>query len=75
MENIDISKMRKQLLKNFYLMFDETATPKKDKVLYTLNDIKKWVEFGLENDYVNVLKSDEIKNWIKMLKDKTVIIK
>ena len=56
-------------------MFDETVTPKKDEVLYTLNDIKKWVEFGLENDYVNVLKSDEIKSWIKMLKDKTVIIK
>ena len=60
MENIDISKMRKQLLKNFYLMFDETVTQK--EMLYTLNDIKKWVEFGIENDYVNVLKSDEIKN-------------
>ena len=75
MEDIDVGNLRDNLLKGVRLMFDEDVLSKDEKVLYTLKDIKQWVEFGLDNGYVNVMKSEDIKEWIKMLRDKTVIFK
>jgi len=75
MESFDVSKAKQNLLRNVHLMFDESVTSFNQSITYSLDDVKKWVEFGLNNEYINVLKADEIKNWIKMLKDKTVTIK
>jgi hypothetical protein len=75
MEDINIGELKRNLLKNVRLMFDEDVLSKDEKMIYSLSDIKQWVEFGLDNGYVNVLKIDEIKDWIKMLKEKSIKFK
>ena len=75
MEDINIGELKRNLLKNVRLMFDEDVLSKGEKMIYSLSDIKQWVEFGLDNGYVNVLKIDEIKDWIKMLKEKSIKLK
>ena len=75
MEDINIGELKRNLLKNVRLMFDEDVLSKGEKMMYSLSDIKQWVEFGLDNGYVNVLKIDEIKDWIKMLKEKSIKFK
>lgn len=75
MEDINIGELKRNLLKNVRLMFDEDVLSKGEKMIYSLSDIKQWVEFGLDNSYVNVLKIDEIKDWIKMLKEKSIKFK
>ena len=75
MEDINIGELKRNLLKNVRLMFDEDILSKGEKMIYSLSDIKQWVEFGLDNGYVNVLKIDEIKDWIKMLKEKSIKFK
>jgi len=75
MEDINIGELKRNLLKNVRLMFDEDVLSKGEKMIYSLSDIKQWVEFGLDNGYVNVLKIDEIKDWIKMLKEKSIKFK
>ena len=74
MENIDIKDLKKRLLDN--LKFDESVLSKDGgSIYYTLDDVKNWIQFGLDNDYINVMKSDSIKDWISMLKDKNIIFK
>ena len=74
MENIDIKDLKKRLLDN--LKFDESVLSKDGgSIYYTLSDVKNWIQFGLDNDYINVMKSDSIKDWISMLKDKNIIFK
>jgi len=75
MEDVNIGELKRNLLKNVRLMFDEDVLSKGEKMIYSLSDIKQWVEFGLDNGYVNVLKIDEIKDWIKMLKEKSIKFK
>ena len=75
MEDINIGELKRNLLKNVRLMFDEDVLSKDEKMIYSLSDIKQWVEFGLDNGYVNVLKIDAIKDWIKMLKEKSIKFK
>ena len=75
MEDINIGELKRNLFKNVRLMFDEDVLSKGEKMIYSLSDIKQWVEFGLDNGYVNVLKIDEIKDWIKMLKEKSIKFK
>ena len=75
MEDINIGELKRNLLKNVRLMFDEDVLSKGEKMIYSLSDIKQWVEFGLDNGYVNILKIDEIKDLIKMLKEKSIKFK
>ena len=75
MEDVNIGELKRNLLKNVRLMFDEDVLSKGEKMIYSLSDIKQWVEFGLDKGYVNVLKIDEIKDWIKMLKEKSIKFK
>ena len=74
MENIDIKDFKKRLLDD--LKFDESVLSKDGgSIYYTLDDVKQWIQFGLDNDYINVMKSDGIKDWISMLNDKNIIFK
>ena len=34
---------------------------------YSRDDIKNWISFGINNDYVNKFKKDEIAKWTDLM--------
>ena len=40
---------------------------KSTKMPYSRDDIKNWISFGINNDYVNKFKKDEIAKWTDLM--------
>lgn len=41
--------------------------PSKMKKVYTKNDIKNWISFGIKNGYVNKVKKDQVAKWVDLI--------
>jgi len=52
----------------------ERVLNKSFKKMYTKNQIKNWVRFGLKNDYVKKDDKKGIRDWIKLLDNNTINI-
>ena len=37
------------------------------KTKYNRNDIKSWIQFGIQNGYINQFKKDQILKWVELL--------
>lgn len=44
----------------------ELEPPKMNQV-YTKNDIKNWISFGIKNGYVNKVKRDQVVKWVELI--------
>ena len=40
---------------------------KNEKAKYNRNDIKSWIQFGIQNGYINQFKKDQILKWVELL--------
>lgn len=38
-----------------------------EKRVYSKDNIKKWINFGIENGYVNKVKKDELIKWADLI--------
>lgn len=51
----------------------ETVIKNDFKQTYTKGDIKKWISFGFDNNYINhETESNEIMDWIKLLSSENI---
>jgi hypothetical protein len=41
--------------------------PSKMKQVYSKNDIKNWISFGIKNGYVNKVKKDQVVKWVDLI--------
>ena len=41
--------------------------PSKMKQVYSREDIKDWISFGIKNDYVNKVKKDQVAKWVDLI--------
>ena len=53
---------------------NERVLNKDFKKVYDRKEVKKWIDFGIKNDYVNLKDKNDIKDWIKLLGQKTINI-
>lgn len=70
-DDLDIGEMRDKLLNDFEDIKEKTIPNNRQKV-YELDDIHRWIEFGLEMDYIDITKDEEVIKWIKLLNDKVI---
>ena len=52
----------------------ERVLDKSYKKVYNRNEVKKWIDFGIQNQYLNPKDKKDIKDWIKLLKQQTINI-
>ena len=52
----------------------ERVLDKSFKIVYDRNEVKKWVDFGIQNQYVDKRDKKDLKDWIKLLDDKNINI-
>ena len=52
----------------------ERVLDKSYRKVYDRNEVKKWIDFGVQNQYVNKKDKKDIKDWIKLLGSKTINI-
>ena len=52
----------------------ERVLDKSFKKVYDRKEVKKWVDFGIQNKYVDKRNRDDIKDWIKLLGNKNINI-
>jgi len=52
----------------------ERVLDKSYKKVYNRKEVKHWVDFGIQNKYVDKRNRDDIKDWIKLLGDKNINI-
>ena len=52
----------------------ERVLDKSFKKVYDRKEVKKWVDFGIQNKYVDKGNRDDIKDWIKLLGNKNINI-
>lgn len=52
----------------------ERVLDKSFKKIYNRKEVKYWVDFGIQNKYVDKRNRDDIKDWIKLLGDKNINI-
>ena len=52
----------------------ERVLDKSFKKVYNRKEVKNWVDFGIQNKYVDKRNRDDIKDWIKLLGDKNINI-
>jgi len=53
---------------------NERVLNKDFKKVYDRKEVKKWIDFGVQNQYVNLKDKNDIKDWIKLLGQKTINI-
>lgn len=41
--------------------------PSKMKQVYSREDIKNWISFGIKNGYVNKVKKDQVAKWVDLI--------
>jgi hypothetical protein len=41
---------------------------------YTRDDVRNWIRFGIENEYINPYKKDQILRWVSLLFKNGVVI-
>jgi hypothetical protein len=70
-DDLDIGEMRDKLLNDFEDIKEKTIPNNRQKV-YELDDIHRWIEFGIEMDYIDISKDEEVIKWIKLLNDKVI---
>jgi len=70
-DDLDIEEMRDKLLNDVDNMMEKTIPNNRQKV-YELEDIDRWIKYGLEMGYIDVSKESEIIKWIKLLNDKII---
>ena len=49
---------------------NERVLNKDFKKVYDRKEVKKWIDFGVQNQYVNLNDKNHIKDWIKLLGQK-----
>ena len=52
----------------------ERVLDKSFKKVYDRKEVKNWVDFGIQNQYVDKRDKKDIKDWIKLLGDKNINI-
>jgi hypothetical protein len=52
----------------------ERVLDKSFKKVYDRKEVKNWVDFGIQNQYVDKRDKKDIKDWIKLLDDKNINI-
>jgi len=46
---------------------------KNEKFVYSKEEIKNWINFGVQNGYVNMYKKEQIIKWVELLTKSRVI--
>jgi len=52
----------------------ERVLDKSFKKVYDRKEVKDWVDFGIQNQYVDKKDKKDLKDWIKLLDDKNINI-
>ena len=52
----------------------ERVLDKSFKKVYDRKEVKNWVDFGIQNQYVDKRDKKDIKDWIRLLDDKNINI-
>jgi hypothetical protein len=55
------------ILKNIMETNNSDKKPSKMKQVYSKNDIKNWISFGIKNGYVNKVKKDQVVKWVDLI--------
>jgi hypothetical protein len=61
------------IIYNIKDIYNERTTMKtaaklsKETKVYSKDNIKKWIDFGIENGYVNKVKKDELIKWADLI--------
>ena len=50
----------------------EITIPAELKKTYSLNDIQKWIDYGVSKGYVNTKNVKSTYNWLYLLKDLSI---
>jgi len=46
---------------------------KNEKFVYSKEEIKNWINFGVQNGYVNMYKKEQVIKWVELLTKSSVI--
>ena len=52
----------------------ERVLDKSYKKVYNRKEVKSWVDYGVQNNYVDKTDKNMIKNWIKLLVNKNITL-
>ena len=52
----------------------ERVLDKSYKKVYNKKEVKSWVDYGIQNNYIDKRDKKDIKDWIKLLVNKNINI-